>query len=309
MRQYKKTSFCDPRGNPLRIKAANDDATAEADNRAAYEYYLSTLIEIAVSRYRWDGLPDGVNAQQMEYWAISDGYCALCYDESLKSDPYMRAPEGFAVMRCALASMPDNYNLPLDIHAYSVTGYNGMFGPDNSVLMLNSPLRFPMLSNVEFFARRLADIDRTLDLQLAAQKTPKILQGKDEQQLTLSNIARKMRMNVPFIRLNGSFDIENIRVLDMEADFQGVSIQTVKHQIWNECMGYLGINNINEDKRERMISSEVRNNMGDVIIRRNVGLQMRRKFSEQANAMFGLNIDVDYVGSAPDMPDDQTKAV
>ena len=291
----------------MKIKPTDDDAMAEADNRSAYDYYMSTLLEIAVSRYRWDGLPEGVNAQQMEYWAVADGYCALCYDESLKSDPYMRAPEGFVVMRCALASMPDNYNLPLDIHAYSVTGYNGMFTSDNSVLLLNTPLRFSMLSNIEHFARRLADIDRTLDLQLSAQKTPKILQGKDEQQLTLANIARKMRMNVPFIRLNSSFDTENIRVLDMSADFEGVAIQTVKHQIWNECMGYLGINNVNEDKRERMISSEVRNNMGDVIIRRNVGLQMRRKFAEQANALFGLAISVDYVGTDPDMPDDQAK--
>ena len=304
MRQLPKTSFCAPDGRPLHVKPTDDDAMADIDNKATYDYYMSTLLEIAVSRFRWDGLPDGVNAQQMEYWAIADGYCALCRDESLKSDPYMRAPAGYAVMRCALASMPDNYNLPLDIHAYSITGYNGMFDPDNSVLLLNSPLRFSMIANLTWYAKRLADIDRTLDLQVAAQKTPKILKGRDEEQLTIRNTARKLRLNVPFIRLNNSFDTENMSVLDMETGFNGIPLQTVKHQIWNECMGYLGIDNVNEDKRERMISSEVRNNMGDVVIRRNVGLQMRRKFCDQANDLFGLSVSVDYVGQSQDLPDD-----
>lgn len=67
-----------------------------------------------------------------------------------------------------------------------------------------------------------------------------------------------------------------------------------KTQIWNEALTYLGIENTNTDKKERMVSPEVMGNMGDVEAQRFTRLNSRKQFCKEVNEMFGLDIDVDF---------------
>ena len=59
-------------------------------------------------------------------------------------------------------------------------------------------------------------------------------------------------------------------------------------------MTFLGIDNINQDKKERMVASETLGNLGNVEAQRNVMLNSRRQAVDKINAMFGTNIEVDY---------------
>lgn len=71
-------------------------------------------------------------------------------------------------------------------------------------------------------------------------------------------------------------------------------LYTLKTQIWNEALTYLGITNTNVTKKERLISDEVNRNMGGVLANRYSRLNTRRMACEEINRMFGLNMDVDY---------------
>ena len=89
-------------------------------------------------------------------------------------------------------------------------------------------------------------------------------------------------------------DPNSLQVLTTEAPYVADKIYDLKTQIWNEALTYLGISNVNMQKRERMVSDEVIRAMGGVIASRYSRLESRRQACEQINRLFGLDIWVDY---------------
>ena len=88
--------------------------------------------------------------------------------------------------------------------------------------------------------------------------------------------------------------MDAFQVFDITTPYVGNELQTYKHQIWNEALTYLGIENVNTDKKERLISDEVVNNMGDVEAERFTRLNARRQACEEINELFGLDVQVDF---------------
>lgn len=72
-----------------------------------------------------------------------------------------------------------------------------------------------------------------------------------------------------------------------------------KSKLWNECMGLLGINNANQDKKERLVAAEVGANDEQVEATRNIALNARQQACDRINDMFGLDISVDFKSPPP----------
>ena len=68
----------------------------------------------------------------------------------------------------------------------------------------------------------------------------------------------------------------------------------LKSQVWNEALTYLGISNVNIQKKERLITDEVARTQGGTIASRYSRLESRRQAAEKINDMFGLDITVDF---------------
>jgi Phage Connector (GP10). len=83
-------------------------------------------------------------------------------------------------------------------------------------------------------------------------------------------------------------------VLKTDAPFIADKLYVLKTQIWNEALTFLGINNVNITKKERLLNDEVNRNQGGTIASRYSRLVMRQKACEEINKMFGTNISVDY---------------
>ena len=61
-------------------------------NNATFRYYYDRLIEMAVSRFEWKGLPDTVDTRYLELALLTDGKAVFFYDEVL----------GYLALRCAI---------------------------------------------------------------------------------------------------------------------------------------------------------------------------------------------------------------
>ena len=88
--------------------------------------------------------------------------------------------------------------------------------------------------------------------------------------------------------------MNSLRAISTNAPYVADKLYQLKTQIWNEALTYLGISNLNIQKKERMITDEVQRNQGGTIASRYSRLEARREAVDKINRMFGTDISVDY---------------
>lgn len=254
-------------------------------NNLTYRQYLNRLTELAISMFEWKNLPDTVDARYLELHLFETGCMVYFKDEVI----------GDLCLDCIVNGRLDVYGNPLLRRAYS--GYNNyqkLLKYNNSVIIWNNYLHGNSILDVEMFARRLYNIDRIIDINANAQKTPVLVLGNEKQRLTLLNLYKEYDGNAPFIFGDKNLDINALKALSTNAPYVCDKLYQLKTQIWNEALTYLGISNINIQKKERLITDEVTRNQGGTIASRYSRLETRRQAVEKINEMFGTNIEVNY---------------
>ena len=254
-------------------------------NNLTYRQYLNRLTELAISMFEWKNLPDTVDARYLELHLFETGCMVYFKDEVI----------GDLCLDCIVNGRLDVYGNPLLRRAYS--GYNNyqkLLKYNNSVIIWNNYLHGNSILDVEMFARRLYNIDRIIDINANAQKTPVLLQGSEKQRLTLLNLYKEYDGNAPVIFGDKNLDINSLKAFSTNAPYVCDKLYQLKTQIWNEALTYLGISNINIQKKERLITDEVTQNQGGTIASRYSRLESRRQAVEKINDMFGTNIEVNY---------------
>lgn len=264
-------------------------------NNLTYRQYLNRLTELAISMFEWKNLPDTVDARYLELHLFETG-CMVYFKDDVIGD---------LCLNCIVNGRLDVYGNPLLRRAYS--GYNNyqkLLTYKDSVIIWNNYLHSNSILDVEMFARRLYNIDRIIDVNANAQKTPVLLQGSEKQRLTLLNLYKEYDGNAPFIFGDKNLDINSLKAFSTNAPYVCDKLYQLKTQIWNEALTYLGISNINIQKKERLISDEVTRNQGGTIASRYSRLESRRQAVEKINKMFGTNIEVNYREDFQQISDD-----
>lgn len=253
-------------------------------NNAAYIQYYNRLTELSVSMFEWKNLPDTVDPRYLELCLFTDGQAVFFKDEVL----------GYLALRSANAGKFNVYNIPAKRRAHASNGYNRNLSDKDSVIIYNNMLHTNSMMDVSLFAERLAEIDRTIDVNVRAQKTPILIKCDETQRLSMVNLYQQYDGNSPVIFGDKNLNTGAFQVLQTHAPFVGKELTELKVQKWNEALTYLGISNVNITKKERMITDEVMRNQGGVIASRYSRLESRRDACNKINSMFGLNIWCDY---------------
>ena len=255
------------------------------DNSQSYMFYVDRLTELAISMFRWENLPDSVDERFLELALFQKGAAVFFKDEVM----------GYLALTTLFSGGFDVYNVPRDRRAFAVNGYQKQLTSDDSVIIFNNRLRTNSISVVKYYARQLWDMDRVMEVNIRAQKTPVFMQGTEAQRLTLLNLYKEFDGNQPMILGDNDLDIgQVIKSVKTDAPFVADKIQELKTQKWNEALTYLGISNLSFQKKERMVSDEVIRNMGGTIANRYSRLQARRDAADAINKMFGLDIEVNF---------------
>lgn len=253
-------------------------------NNRTYMQYYNRLTELALSMFEWKNLPKTVDQRFLEMCLFSDGMCVFFEDEVL----------GYLGLRCMIGGKLNVYQIPTDRRAYATNGYQKELDGTNSVIIFNNYLHTNSMLDVEMFSKRLYNLDRAIDVNANAQKTPVLIQCDESQRLTMKNLYKQYEGNEPFIFGSKGLDANGLKVLQTGAPYVADKLYELKTQIWNEALTYLGISNINVVKKERMITDEVTRNQGGTVASRYSRLESRRQACKQINEMFGLDIWVDY---------------
>lgn len=260
------------------------DESAILNNRT-YVQYVNRLTELAISMFEWSGLPESVDSRYIELHLFSNG-CVVYFDDEVM---------GNLCLDCTYNGGLDVYGYPILRRAYSsYNGYNRLLKNSNSVIIWNNLLHIPSEADIRAYARRLWMLDRIIDVNANAQKTPILVQGNEKQRLSLINLYKEYDGNAPVIFGDSSLNTEGLKSISTGAPYIADRIYELKTQIWNEALTYLGISNINIQKKERLITDEVTRNQGGTVASRYSRLEARRQAIERINDMFGTNIKVNY---------------
>lgn len=254
-------------------------------NNLTYIQYLNRLTELAISMFEWKNLPPSVDARYLELHLFETG-CMVYFDDDVL---------GNLCLDCIASGRLGVYGDPVLRRAYS--GYNNyqkLLKESNSVIIWNNYIHTNSILDVKMFAKRLYNLDRIIDVNANAQKTPVLVQGTEKQRTTLINLYKEYDGNAPFIFGDKNLDLNALKVLQTGAPYVCDKLYQLKTQIWNEALTYLGISNINIQKKERLITDEVTRNQGGTIASRYSRLDSRRQAVNKINAMFGTNIEVNY---------------
>lgn len=254
-------------------------------NDATYLQYFNRLKELAISMFEWKNLPETVDARYMELKLFETGAVVYFNDDVI----------GNLCLECIQQGRFDVYGYPILRRAYSgYNNYSKLLKPSNSVIIYNNYLHTNSTLDVEMFARRLYNLDRIIDVNANAQKTPILIRASEKQRLTMKNLYKEYDGNAPFIFGDKNLDMSDLTAIKTDAPYVADKIYELKTQIWNEALTYLGISNVSITKKERMITDEVLRNQGGTIASRYSRIDSRRQAADLINQMFGTDIEVNY---------------
>lgn len=251
-------------------------------NSIVYHDYYSRLKSIALSAFKWEGLPPTCSARFLEDTLFHYGEAVFV------NDPY----RGYLTVKVTPAAELNVYNEPIAYRAYS-TGYDMDFPASECVYIRNNYITKSTESTIILFAERLARLELSMDVNISAQKTPILIRCDEKQRLTLEAIYNQYDGNRPVIYGAKSLVENPLEVLTTGAPFVADRLREEKRAVWNEALEFLGLNtNPSDKKKERLIVNEVDANNEQIDIQCETMLLARQEACEKINELFGLNVSV-----------------
>lgn len=270
--------------NILNSKPCIRNINSERLNRNTFNDYFNRLFELAINMFKWENLPDTVDERFLELALCEKGYCLYFNDDIM----------GNLALTCMIGGELDVYRIPTRRIAFAVNGYQAERTSKDSVLIYNNYLHTPTMQTISLYAERLTAIERAIDVNVNAQKTPIAILTDEKQKRTVEEIYRKYEGNAPVIIGAKNLDLDSVKAITTGAPYVADKLNILKRQIWNEALTFFGIENANTEKRERLVSDEITSNLGGVQAQRYVMLNAREQAADKINRMFGTNISVKF---------------
>ena len=257
-------------------------------NYRAFQKNLDLLLALAINRFRWVGLPDTCDARYLEKALHRNGIATLSHKADDVSPVYT-----------TLQALPNGeynmYGIPTqwravgfgDLTDYPVTDENG-------VLCYYSYSRVSPWNALEIYARKMAHYERTEDVNLSHQMTPRIWIAPQEKKLELANLVKQaVGGETDVLGDDHMLDLVNkVTAIDTQVPIITEElVQGYQNVLRSACL-YLGVPHLAFEKGERMIEDEVKANTGPTNLMLLDCLQARREFCDKVNAKFGLDVQV-----------------
>lgn len=249
---------------------------------------LIQLSLLAQAVFKWNGLPNNIDEELLERYLYEEGCCMFYKDPKV----------GWIITKCVDNGSYNFKEEPTEIKPVVSNPEDLDLSPRepdiDCVLIKNNLYKHPTARRIMMYAARLTEIQRTIDINIHAQKTPVLIKASDKTRLSAKQIYAKWSGFEPLIITDKNLtDGVDMEVLSIAAPIVFDKLSIEKNKLWNECMTFLGINNANMDKRERLVDDEVQANNEQIGYSAEVMLKSRQRAAEAMSKLCGCNITVE----------------
>lgn len=260
--------------------------------RLLERFYVNQLTQMSACRFTWTGLPEEIDERFLEMTIFQHGLAVFWHDDD-KYNEYL-------VMRAGATGERNIYDNPVSYTVQGGTGVHALqdvISIEDCVPIWGNYLRTADLVNVRLWATRLANIDRTIELSAENARQTKLIGVPEEMRLSAENVLKQMNEGVGAVM--GTPELmqiaASIQTIDLESHpSKMMNLLISKAKIWNEIMTFMGVNNSNQDKKERLVEDEVSANDEQIDLVKKMFIASRQAAAEQINKKFGLNVSVEF---------------
>lgn len=261
-------------------------------NWNTYLLYNRRLTMLATNVFQFNNLPEYIDLSYLNMTLLKKGSIAFFKDEEL----------GVVALPYQPIGKLDIYGRPLKImvRAYNGTYYRSL-KPGEYVIMYDNTGRYSIYLDVLQMAERIAMNKRTIDVNIVQQRTPRIWKTTKDMERTIKDLSNNIDGFEENVLTYDTLDIDELQCVLSPAPYVADKIDTHLDKEWAEFYQLVGITNLTEQKKERLITDEVEVSQGGTIASRYSRYEPRRIAIEEINKKWGTNISVTYYDGIPSM--------
>lgn len=270
----------------MRKKLINSQLT----NMKTYLMYREEMLTLAENVFEFKNLPEYIDVSYLNKTLLRNGSIAFFMDEIL----------GLIALPYDVIGNFDIYGRPITIMCRAANGtYYKKLDRGEFVIMYDNNGRHPLFLDICQMAERIALSKRTIDVNIVQQRTPRIWKTSQDKKRTLQNMLADIDGMEENIATYESIDIDDMNVVLAPAPYVADKIDMHLDKEWAEFYRLIGVANLIEQKKERMIKDEMSASQGGTIASRFSRFEPRKRAIDEINKKFGTNIEVSFYDGEP----------
>ena len=259
-----------------------------AYNEWLYETMLDECMTLALNRFRWEGLPRTCDQRYLETALLTEGRATFARSPTKTN---LRSKGAIYSLKYGGGHALTMYGIPSRWRAIGSNGTNFPVSYKTGVIVYDNLLHIAPMSKLVIYARELADIYRTRQINRLHQKVPWLLKTDQDHQLDAVNLFANVAGNEPVTIVDKNFSqFTTIEKIDLQSPYIGEQLDSAERTAWNRIYTALGIKNVSP-KAERMIEDEVIAQDEPASLLAQDPIRARRFAIEEGSRVFGSEFD------------------
>lgn len=247
-------------------------------NERLYSYYRNLIVQMAMSRYRWVGLPKTCDERYLELQLLLSGMATIAFPKKMEGT--------FMSLQVCGNGRPNMYDVPSQWIAMGQNGTRFTCDNTNGVLVYDNATRYPLMNGIDLYARELAQIRLVKRTNRFHQQMPFIMKGDQRKRQDMVNLFRNVADGEPAILTTDGISEIDYDILSTGVTYMEHEIAEDELFVWNQVFMMLGSPNL-PFKAERQTEDEIMAQERPATLVSLNSLNERRKAADKLNERFG----------------------
>lgn len=267
---------------------------AIAESLNTYETMLNVYNDIksrAVSVFAWPDLREklGISSSYFERSLYGHGSVAVCYDSIM----------GWIVGAYSVVQFKyvNGERKPTRIR---LIGQGGYYDEGEFIICYDTQARIPLFPQLRERCRRYAEVQRTIDVNVHQQRTPRLTLVPEERLLSIKNVfAQADNYADNIVGVADEFDLQKYTQFLNAAPMVFPQLNEYRHDLYNEMLGLIGITSMQADTKDRHVVDEVRFANGGNFQSRFNRFTPREEFQTEMADRFNIELAFKFYDDMP----------